>query len=141
MKPVPEPADKTHFVVLFDGVCNLCHFAVQFILARDPADRFRFASLQSDEGQAYLKEANLPLDLSTVVLIEPDGRAGVRSTAALRIMRRLHRAWPLMAVFMVVPPCIRDAVYNWVVRNRYRWFGQKDSCPLPDPAQAHRFLS
>ena len=126
-------------IVLFDGVCNLCHGSVRFILKRDPREHFRFASLQSDPGRDLLREYDLPEDLSTIVLIE-NGRAFHRSSAALRIARRLRGAWPLLAVFLVIPPPLRDLVYRFIANNRYRWFGKKDVCSLPEPGQAARFL-
>jgi len=127
-------------LLLFDGVCNLCHGAVRFIIARDPAKRFRFASLQSDFGRSIVRERGLPDDVTTVVLVEPGGRVSARSTAALRVALRLGALWPLLGVLLVVPRFVRDPVYEFIARNRYRWFGKKDSCPLPDPSLADRFL-
>jgi predicted DCC family thiol-disulfide oxidoreductase YuxK len=127
-------------LVLFDGVCNLCHGAVRFIIARDPAKHFRFASLQSPTGLSVIREHDLPEDVRSMILVEPDGRVYARSTAALRVARRLGALWPLLAVLEWVPAFLRDPFYEWVARNRYRWFGRKDSCPLPDPALADRFI-
>ena len=126
-------------VVLFDGVCNLCHTSVRFIIKRDPQARFHFASLQSAPGQSLLARYRAPGDLDTVVLIE-DGQCYTRSTAALRICRRLNRLWPVLYVLMVFPRPLRDAVYQWIARNRYRWFGRLEACPLPDPGVRGRFL-
>ena len=128
-------------VILFDGVCNLCHGAVRFVIARDPRERFRFASLQSEAGRELLRNHGLSEEVTSIVLIEDGDRVSLRSTAALRIARRLRRGWPLCWwLFAWVPGFLRDAVYNWIARSRYRWFGKKDECPLPDPALAHRFL-
>ena len=133
--PTPEPA-----LVLFDGVCNLCQGSVQFILLRDPKGRFRFASLQSDEGRRRLAEHGLNAEsLNSVVLIE-DGKVFRRSTAALRIARHLSGAWPLAAVFWIVPRPLRDLVYDFVARNRYRWFGKTEACMVPRPEWRARFL-
>lgn len=132
--------DPAKSVLLFDGVCNLCNSSVQFILARDPKAKFRFASLQSDEGQALLQEfEDRPSDLSSVVLIE-DGQLYARSDAALRVARQLSGGWPLLYAFIVLPRALRDAVYNWIARNRYRWFGKRDSCMIPSPELRSRFL-
>jgi predicted DCC family thiol-disulfide oxidoreductase YuxK len=129
-----------HAIVLFDGVCNLCNGAVNFIIDRDPDGYFRFAPLQSDVAATYLDDADGPdADLSTIVLVE-GGQTYVRSTAALRIARRLTGAWPLLFLAIVVPRPLRDAVYNWVAHNRYDWFGRRDECRVPTPALRDRFL-
>jgi predicted DCC family thiol-disulfide oxidoreductase YuxK len=129
-----------HPVLLFDGVCNLCNSSVQFIIERDPNARFRFASLQSEEGQALLSRfENRPADLSSVVLVQDD-LLYARSEAALRVARQLGGGWSLLYAFIVVPRPIRDAVYDWIARNRYRWFGKKDACMIPSPDLKSRFL-
>lgn len=128
-------------VVLFDGVCNLCAASVRFIVRRDPNACFRFATLQSDAARQLLIRHQQPADkFDSVVLIE-DGRVFEKSTAALRIARRLTFPWPLFFALVVVPRAIRDAVYSFVVRRRYRWFGRSDACMLPTPDLQHRFLS
>jgi predicted DCC family thiol-disulfide oxidoreductase YuxK len=123
-------------IVLFDGVCNLCSGAVQFILARDPAGRFRFASLQSEAAQRLLKGAGVA---ETIVLIE-GGKIYTRSAAALRIARGLRLPWPLLYAFVAVPRPLRDLVYGWVARHRYAWFGKRESCLLPTPRTRSRFI-
>ena len=127
-------------IVLFDGVCNLCNGSVQFLLKRDPEGRFRFASLQSDAGRRLMAEHGLAVDsLSSVLLIE-GGRVWQESSAALRIARHLPGAWKLLRVFAAVPRPLRDAVYRWIARNRYRWFGKTETCWLPTPELKARFL-
>jgi predicted DCC family thiol-disulfide oxidoreductase YuxK len=127
-------------VVLFDGVCNLCNGSVQFIIRHDPAGRFRFASLQSEAGQALLRRHGLdPEDLFSVILVE-DGRAHSRSDAALRIAAGLSGGWRAAGALRVVPRPLRDLVYGWVARNRYRWFGRQDACMIPTPELRGRFL-
>ncbi|MBP1966411.1 thiol-disulfide oxidoreductase DCC family protein [Paenibacillus aceris] len=127
-------------VILFDGVCNLCSGAVQFILRNDPKGHFRFASLQSAAGQKLLEQHKLPTDnISTIVLIE-GGRAYTRSTAALRIARRLRGAYPLAYAAIVIPATLRNLAYAYVARNRYRWFGKAEHCMLPKPEFKQRFL-
>ncbi|GMV90363.1 MAG: thiol-disulfide oxidoreductase [Candidatus Hydrogenedentota bacterium] len=129
-----------HPVLLFDGVCNLCNGAVQFIIKRDTDAQFRFASLQSDAGQALLNQHDLPTeDFDTMVYIEGD-TVYTKSTAGLRIARRLGGLWPLLYAFIVIPRPIRDAVYGVIVRNRYRWFGKRDDCMVPTPDLRARFL-
>lgn len=126
-------------VILFDGVCNFCDASVQFILDRDDKELFRFASLQSDAGQEFLKKYNVPDDVDSMVLIE-DGKVYYKSSAALRISRHLRGAWKLLYVFMIVPAPIRNVVYDLIAKNRFKWFGQKDSCMLPPPNVRKRFL-
>jgi predicted DCC family thiol-disulfide oxidoreductase YuxK len=129
-----------HALVLFDGVCNLCNGTVNFIIDHDPDGYFRFAPLQSDEAQERLAGTDAAgADLDTIVLVE-DGTAYVRSTAALRIARRLTAPWPLLSLFLAVPRPLRDAVYDWIATHRYDWFGRRDQCRLPTPALKDRFL-
>jgi predicted DCC family thiol-disulfide oxidoreductase YuxK len=127
-------------IALFDGVCNLCSGSVQFILKRDRQGSLRFASLQSGVGQHLLTEHGLDPDaLSSVVLID-DGRAWQESAAALRIASHLPGAWKLLRALAVIPRPVRDAVYRWIARNRYRWFGKTETCWLPTPELRRRFL-
>lgn len=127
-------------ILLFDGVCNLCNASVNFVIRRDPAKRFRFASLQSPAGQELLKKFDLETEkLDSVVLVE-GSRFYARSDAALEVARRMRGFWKLLYVFKIVPRLIRDPIYDWVARNRYRWFGKKDQCMLPAPGFKERFL-
>lgn len=127
--------------VLFDGVCNLCNASVLFVVDRDPHARFTFAPLQSAEAQRLLAERGYQgAELNTVLLVEGD-RVYARSSAALRVARGLSGAWPLLYAFLAVPRPLRDAVYNWVARNRYRWFGREDVCRIPTPELRARFLA
>ena len=127
-------------VILFDGVCNLCDSTVQFILKRDKKGYFHYASLQSEAGQALLTANGLPTtDFDSFILVE-NGKVYQKSTGALRVARHLGGAWPLLYAFIIIPPFIRNAVYNWVARNRYRWYGKKEECMLPRPEWRERFL-
>jgi predicted DCC family thiol-disulfide oxidoreductase YuxK len=113
---------------------------VQFILLRDKKDRFRFASLQSDYGQNLLREHNLPTEsFNSLVLVE-NGKIYQKSTAALRIARKLKGLWPLLFAFIIIPPFIRNFVYDIIAKNRYRWFGKKEECMLPRPEWKQKFL-
>ena len=127
-------------VILFDGVCNLCNGFVQFVIARDPQGRFRFASLQSKAAAALLNGQVQSGPLPDSVLLAEDGRIYTRSTAALRVARGLGFPWNLSYGFVMVPKPLRDAVYDWVARNRYAWFGKRDVCMVPTPDQRARFL-
>lgn len=126
-------------IVLFDGVCHLCQGSVRFIVERDRSGHFRFARLQSPRGRSLLAQHRLPSDLQTIVLIE-EGRAYVRSDAALRIARRLTGPWRAAAALLVVPAPLRNAVYDWVARHRYGWFGRSDVCEMPSSAVQDRLL-
>ncbi|MDQ6757690.1 MAG: thiol-disulfide oxidoreductase DCC family protein [Bacteroidota bacterium] len=128
-------------IILFDGVCNLCNGAVQFVIKRDKNNYFSFASLQSAIGQKLLLENDLSLnDFNSFVLIE-NNNAYTRSTGVLRVLKKLNALWPLLYGFIIVPPFIRNAVYNWVAKNRYKWFGKKDKCMIPTPEIKARFLN
>ena len=128
-------------ILFFDGACNLCNGFVQFLIVRDPKAHFSYASLQSKLGQEFLQKAGLPTqELSTVILYDK-GKFYTHSDVALRIVRRMPGLWPLLAVFSIIPKLIRDAIYNWIARNRYKWFGKKEQCMLPRPEWRSRFLS
>jgi predicted DCC family thiol-disulfide oxidoreductase YuxK len=127
-------------IVLFDGVCNLCNRSVNFIIDRDQQGVFRFASQQSAAGRELLARCGLPADeLSTMVLIEGE-RHYTRSSAALRIARRLRFPWRLLFGLIVIPPPLRNLGYRLIAHNRYRWFGKTESCRVPTPDLRERFL-
>lgn len=131
---------KYPHVILFDGVCNLCSGSVQFIIKRDPNERYKFASLQSELGARVLAHLGLSSsELHSIILVEGN-RHLQRSDAALEIARNLSGGWPLLYVFKIIPRFLRDPVYNWISRNRYAWFGKKDACWLPTPDLKSRFL-
>ena len=128
-------------LLLFDGVCNLCHGAVQFFLKRDVKNQFVFASLQSELGREILAAAGMDdRNLKSLVLVE-DGQMYLRSEAALRATRHLWGPWQLAASLQIIPRALRDRVYDFIAANRYRWFGQKESCPLPSPQTRAKFLA
>ncbi|MFT3948530.1 MAG: thiol-disulfide oxidoreductase DCC family protein [Agriterribacter sp.] len=134
MKQIQNP------IILFDGVCNLCNSSIQFVLKKDKKKQFYFTSLQSNAGQQLLKQYRLsPGKFDSFILIE-NNKAYTRSTAALRVVKRLSGLWPLLYIFIIIPPFIRNAVYDWVARNRYKWFGKSESCMLPTPELNARFL-
>jgi predicted DCC family thiol-disulfide oxidoreductase YuxK len=127
-------------VVLFDGVCRFCHWAVGLAIPRDRDAKLRFTSLQSAIGKRILDDQGI-VDgtIDSVVLVDEEG-CHVKSTAVLRIARRLSGPWPLLCVFMILPRSLRDWVYDRVAAWRYRWFGTYASCPLPSPEVRARFL-
>jgi predicted DCC family thiol-disulfide oxidoreductase YuxK len=126
-------------IILFDGVCNLCNKSVQFIIKRDSAGSFKFASLQGETGQFLLKRYGLKNDLNSFILIE-NNKGYLKSSAALRVCSKLGSTWPLLSVFRLLPPFFRDFLYDIVAKNRYKWFGKEDSCMLPLPQWKERFL-
>ncbi|GIO31868.1 MULTISPECIES: thiol-disulfide oxidoreductase DCC family protein [Paenibacillus] len=140
METKRAPESGSEGIVLVDGVCHLCQGLTRFIIERDPKAKFRFASLQSEIGSELLTKGGMPADeIDTVVLIE-NGRYYVRSAAVLRIFRQLRMPWPLLCIFVIVPAPIRDRLYRYVARNRYRWFGKEEQCLLPTPELKKRFL-
>lgn len=127
-------------VLLFDGVCNLCSGFVIFTIKRDPQGKFKFSPLQSEEGKKKLKKFNLPTDkISTFILIDSNSYH-LKSSAALRVFKKLTGLWPFLFIFILVPKPVRDFVYDIVAKNRYRWFGKKNDCMVPSPEIRARFL-
>ena len=137
--PSARPSAKRDPIVLFDGVCNLCSGAVRWIIARDAAAEIRFASLQSAVARELLAARGLLAIPDSLVLIDEAG-VHLRSDGAIRLARHLGFPWSLAIVAKLVPRSIRDALYNWIVRNRYRWFGRKATCMVPTPELRARFL-
>ncbi len=132
---------ETQPVILFDGVCNFCNGAVNFVIKRDRRSRIRFATMQSDAARELLAPYHWPVDDMKSFLFIENGKLYDRSTAALRVCRYLRGGWPLCYGLIIVPKFIRDGIYNWVARNRYKWFGQKDQCMVPTPDVRARFLN
>ena len=133
-----NPSDSK--IVLFDGVCNLCSKSVQFILKRDKKNQFLFGSLQGAYGQEMLKKYQLPeSEFNSFMLIEGD-KLYTKSSGALRMLKHLGGWWRLLYVFIIVPKFIRDGIYNWVSKNRYKWYGKMNECWLPRPEWKARFL-
>ncbi|QOR65207.1 thiol-disulfide oxidoreductase DCC family protein [Cytobacillus suaedae] len=126
-------------IILFDGECNFCDQSVQFIIKRDSKGYFKFTSLQSEIGIELLNKFNAPKDIDSFVLIE-DNRCYFKSSAALRVCKKLRGAWKILYVFLVLPKTFRDFFYEIIAKNRYKWFGKKESCRIPSPEERKRFL-
>ncbi len=130
-----------HPILYFDGVCNLCNAAVQWVIKRDQQEQFRFASLQSEAGRSMLmsrfpEKSKIPES----VLLEIDGMLYAKSSAAIKLLQMLGGVYKLSVIAWVVPRFIRDAVYDFIARNRYKWYGKRDNCMLPTPELKSRFL-
>ncbi len=140
MKPEMElPRDKK--IILFDGVCNLCNSTVQFLIKHDKKDVFRFVALQSDLGQQIM--AYIGIDTSkvdSIIVYEPGKAYFYKAEAALEIASAIGGVYSLLAVFKVVPKSISNAVYDYIARNRYKWYGKKEACMLPTPEIKAKFL-
>ena len=140
---MPEPTSTT--IVLYDGVCGLCNRLVQFLLKRDPHDRFRFASLQSDFSTELLKRRGIDaLDLDTVHVVFDYGKPGEkvlsRSDAIIHALSQIGGLWGIFRAGKVVPRPLRDSFYKLVATNRYRFFGKYDVCQMPEERFKHKFL-
>ncbi len=126
--------------ILFDGVCNFCNSAVNFVIKRNKKANIVFSPMQSAAGEKLLQQYHLDdNDMKSFIFID-SGKVYKQSTGALRVCRYLRAAWPLCYGFIIVPKFIRDGIYNWIARNRYKWFGKKESCMIPTPAVKARFL-
>ena len=127
-------------IILFDGVCNLCNNAITFVIKRDSKDVFRYAPLQSKIGETLTAKHSIDTSkVDSILLIDGD-TAYTKSTAALRIAKHLGRAYPLMAAFYIFPAFFRNWVYDYIAKNRYKWFGKKDACMIPTPELKSKFL-
>lgn len=136
-------SDLAPATILFDGVCNLCNGFVQFVIRHDPQGKFRFAALQSEAGQALLMGHGMRVDAAAgfqSVILVTGGQLYSHSTAVLRIARLLGGVWRLAGLGWLLPRPWRDALYGWVSRNRYRWFGRQESCMVPTTELKERFL-
>ncbi len=129
-------------IILFDGVCNLCNGAVQYVIERDTEDRYRFAPLQSDIGQKLISERHIDSSVvDSVILIEPGVAYYIKSDAAIEIARDLGGIWSLLALFKWIPARMRNIVYDFIAHNRYKWYGKKDQCMVPTPELKAKFLA
>ncbi|MTB49396.1 thiol-disulfide oxidoreductase DCC family protein [Lewinella sp. W8] len=130
-----------HPILFFDGVCNLCHGAVQWFLKRDKRGVLRFASLQSDLAAELLPKHGVDLEALSSLVLYRDGKVYTHSDGAMEAARLLGGVWtPLSTALKIFPRGLRDAVYNWIAANRYRWFGKKEACWLPRPEWKARFV-
>ncbi|HSW12818.1 MAG TPA: thiol-disulfide oxidoreductase DCC family protein [Solimonas sp.] len=127
-------------VIVFDGACNFCNSWTRFIIRRDPQARFRFAAMQSTAGSLLMTRNGIdPQNPATFLYVE-NGRGYTDTDAIFRVIAQLTGPWPLLRVLRVVPPFIRDPLYRFLARNRYRWFGRHGTCQVPEASIAERFI-
>ncbi|MEH6681152.1 MAG: thiol-disulfide oxidoreductase DCC family protein [Sediminicola sp.] len=132
---------ETHKIILFDGVCNLCNGAIQFVIKHDKKDVFRYAPLQGGVGAALLAERNIDTSqIDSIILIEPGVAYYTKSAAALKIGQEFGGAWKMLGLLEWIPEKISNFIYDIVARNRYKWFGKKDDCMIPTPELKAKFL-
>jgi predicted DCC family thiol-disulfide oxidoreductase YuxK len=127
-------------IILFDGVCNFCNGAVNFTIKRDKQNNIRFAPLQSDAGRKLIQQYGLPADDMRSFLFIENGKVYNRSTATLKVCRYLTGLWPFCYGLIIVPAFIRNGIYDWIAKNRYKWFGERQGCMIPTPEVRARFL-
>ncbi|MGQ7947746.1 thiol-disulfide oxidoreductase DCC family protein [Flavobacterium sp. WC2509] len=128
-------------IILFDGVCNLCNTAVQFVIQHDTKDVFRFVALQSELGQEILKHIGInPKNIDSIILYEPGVAYYYKSSAAIQIARSLGGFLHFGTVFRIIPTAIRNQLYDYIAKNRYKWYGKKESCMIPTPELKTKFL-
>lgn len=139
MKVEGLPKDKK--IILFDGVCNLCDNTVQFIIKKDKKDLFRFVAIQSDLGQDIINYIGVDTSKTdSILLYEPGEAYYYKAEAAIKIAKALGGIYSLMGMFSVLPKSLSNAVYDYVARNRYKWYGRKEECMIPTPEMKAKFL-
>lgn len=131
---------KERKIILFDGVCNLCNSSVNFIIDRDKSNQFKFASLQSEAGKSFLRSFNIEnVKLETLFFLYGN-KCYDQSTAVLKVVKYFPGLWKLFYIFIIIPKPLRDFFYKIIAKNRYKWFGKKDSCRVPTPELKEKFL-
>ncbi|MCL7754095.1 DUF393 domain-containing protein [Polaribacter sp. Z022] len=128
-------------IILFDGVCNLCNTSVLKVIKYDKNNVFLFAALQSEKGKEIINYLGIDTSkIDSIILYEPGVSYEIKSTAALKIMKEFKGFWSLTSIFMLLPEGFRNSVYNYIAKNRYKWFGKKESCMIPTPELKAKFL-
>lgn len=128
-------------IILFDGVCNLCSSAVQFIIKHDKKDIFRFVALQSEKGISICKHLGISFSkMDSIILYNPGIAYFYKSSAIIEIAKNFGGLWKLIPIFRIVPIFISDRIYDYVAKNRYNWYGKKESCMIPTPELKSKFL-
>lgn len=136
-----EKTYKNQRIIFFDGYCNLCNNAVDFIISRNSSKNLYYASLQSDIAKTYLLDEFKDKNWPDSIILYDKGKVFIKSTAALKLARDLRGFWPLAGLFLIVPKFIRDWVYDFIAKHRYKWFGKKETCRVATEDEKSRFLS
>ncbi len=127
-------------IILFDGICNLCNSSIIFVIKHDSKELFRFAPLQSDIGQTLIKKHKIdPSKVDSIILVDQE-KVHIKSSAALRIARHLSGGYSFLSIFLIFPAFLRNVIYDYIARNRYKWYGKKESCMIPTPELKAKFL-
>ena len=129
-----------HKIILFDGICNLCNSSVNFVIKHDPKNLFKFAALQSEVGQHLVLKYGIDTSQTDSIILIDTGKAYVKSAAVLRIAKYLNHGYPLLYGCIILPVFFRNWVYDYIAKNRYKWYGKKDSCMIPTPELKNKFL-
>ena len=133
--------EKNKQLILFDGVCNLCNSSVQFVIKHDKNNHFLFAPLQGEIGMKIIDFYKIDTSkVDSIILYSPEKGIFSKSTAALKIASRLSFPINLTSIFLIIPAFIRNSVYDFIAKNRYRWFGKKEFCMIPSPELKNKFL-
>lgn len=132
---------RGHPVMVFDGACNLCHFWVKFAVERDPTGQLYFLAIQSAAGQAFLTRNRLPTETYESFYLVEDGAILQKSRGFLHMIRHLRAPWPWLSMFRILPAWLLDPLYDLIARNRYRWFGKRTLCLVPELGVTERFLT
>ena len=129
-------------IILFDGVCNLCESSVQFVIKHDKKDIFRFVAIQSDLGQEIIKHIGIDITKTeSAILYEPGIAYYYKAEAAIRIANELGGVYSLLNLFSVFPKGLLNSIYDYVAKNRYKWYGKKEACLIPTPELKAKFLA
>lgn len=133
------PKDKQ--IILFDGICNLCESSVQFIIKRDKNDVFRFVAIQSELGQKIINHIGIDISKTDSIILYIPGKAYYyKAEAALQIAKKIKGFYALLGYFSFIPNAIKNTVYDYIAKNRYKWYGKKESCMIPTPELKAKFL-
>ncbi len=136
-----EKLEHNKQLILFDGVCNLCNSSVQFVIKRDKKDKFRYAALQSEIGQEIIEKFKIDTSKTDSIILYSNNKGiSYKSTAALKIASKLGFPTNILSLFLIIPAIIRNVVYDYIAKNRYKWYGKKDHCMIPTPELKSKFL-
>ncbi len=134
------PIDSNYKIILFDGICNYCNDKVNYIIKKDINNMYKFLSIQSEKGQLLLKYLGVSKDVDSIVLYIPNKAYYLKSAAILEIAKDLHIFFGINMLFQLIPSSLRDLFYDWFAKNRYKWYGKRETCRIPDAADKEKFI-